>query len=402
MLYSLGRKHYTLPLFLAVFASIFLPLLTFVSAVSFNGRAGAVYESGLTTSYLTDLTNWYRGMNGKPLVHYDSRLSQIAQARAEHMALNHYFGHTFNGASHLQNEEAKRLGYTSNSWYFGENLYMSGTYIPPAIGPEDDSEAVTDAWMNSPGHRANILLDGYTAVGFGWVMNSGLDGLSNYVVAVYGDDSLRVADSPEPVAVGLLDSLPYNTPPPAPQQEPAPQTNEPEPAPAAQSQSVPEPPVVQPIESAPEPQPVPVASDPPVVSSRENLGSQQAAIVPWETGLQRAPSEASPVINELAASRSAVTEAAPQVQEQTNASAPQPLQPVTENPMPAVPAAQQSPTTPSTQPVSRNPVRQLPNTGVGSVVGIFLVSLTLSYAIIMLMQAGHNPRFMNALSIIIG
>ena len=37
---------------------------------------------------------------------------------------------------------------------------------------QKDEEKVTEAWMNSPGHRANILNKRFTKIGFGMARNS--------------------------------------------------------------------------------------------------------------------------------------------------------------------------------------------------------------------------------------
>lgn len=77
----------------------------------------------------------------------DPVLQARAQARAERMCAAGQFSHdgfetAFNG-----------LAYRS----YGENLAMGNR----------DPAAIHDQLMNSPGHRANILRPGYSAVGVG-------------------------------------------------------------------------------------------------------------------------------------------------------------------------------------------------------------------------------------------
>ncbi|WP_075617241.1 S-layer homology domain-containing protein [Paenisporosarcina indica] len=100
------------------------------------------------------LVNIERAKAGLPLLTIDAPLSKIAKVKAEDMVNNNYFAHT----SPTYGEPwdmAKRFGYSYRS--FGENI----AYGQPT--PED----VVKAWMNSPGHKANILNNSYTNIGAG-------------------------------------------------------------------------------------------------------------------------------------------------------------------------------------------------------------------------------------------
>jgi uncharacterized protein YkwD len=115
------------------------------AAAAFNGQEQAVF----------DLVNQERAIQGKPLLRSDSRLTAAARAHSQDMAEQNYFSHTgANGSSPGQRIQAQ--GYAWNAW--GENIAYG--YATP--------EAVMNAWMNSPGHRANILNTLFCDIGVGY------------------------------------------------------------------------------------------------------------------------------------------------------------------------------------------------------------------------------------------
>ena len=101
------------------------------------------------------LVNEIRRSNGlKPLT-ANWELSRIARYKSEDMSNNRYFSHTSpTYGTPFQMIKAFGLSYRSA----GENIaYGYGT---PA--------AVVNGWMNSSGHRANILNASYTQIGVGY------------------------------------------------------------------------------------------------------------------------------------------------------------------------------------------------------------------------------------------
>ena len=101
------------------------------------------------------LVNEIRESNGlKPLT-ANWELSRIARYKSEDMSNNRYFSHTSpTYGTPFQMIKAFGLSYRSA----GENIaYGYGT---PA--------AVVNGWMNSSGHRANILNASYTQIGVGY------------------------------------------------------------------------------------------------------------------------------------------------------------------------------------------------------------------------------------------
>ena len=105
-------------------------------------------------SVLSDLTNQERQTQNLPVLIVSPKLNEAAQMKANDMATKGYFSHTSpDGKTPWYWLE--QVGY--NYQYAGENLAVNFT----------DSKDVTDAWMASPEHRANIVKGNYTEVGTG-------------------------------------------------------------------------------------------------------------------------------------------------------------------------------------------------------------------------------------------
>jgi uncharacterized protein YkwD len=89
------------------------------------------------------------------------KLSKAARRHSRAMARKHFFSHTSpSGATFV--DRIRRAGYLAgaSSWSIGENIaYGSGRKGAP--------RAIGTAWMNSPGHRANILSRSFRAIGIG-------------------------------------------------------------------------------------------------------------------------------------------------------------------------------------------------------------------------------------------
>lgn len=104
------------------------------------------------------LVNEHRAANGlKPLT-ANWELSRVARYKSQDMADNRYFSHTSpTYGSPFQMIKSFGLSYRTA----GENI---------AYGQRTPA-AVVNAWMNSSGHRANILNASYTQIGVGYVAN---------------------------------------------------------------------------------------------------------------------------------------------------------------------------------------------------------------------------------------
>lgn len=102
------------------------------------------------------LVNEQRAANGLAPLTLNASLSNAARAKSQDMHDNNYFSHTSpTYGSPFDMLKAFGISYRSA----GENIAMG--YSTP--------QAVMSAWMNSPGHRANILNASYTQIGVGYV-----------------------------------------------------------------------------------------------------------------------------------------------------------------------------------------------------------------------------------------
>jgi uncharacterized protein YkwD len=100
------------------------------------------------------LTNTFRQANGCGALRVDARLVAAARAHSADMAARNFFDHTgSNGSTFVQREAA--AGYTTGA--SAENI---------AWGYRTANDVV-NGWVNSPGHRANILNCSSVAVGVG-------------------------------------------------------------------------------------------------------------------------------------------------------------------------------------------------------------------------------------------
>lgn len=109
-------------------------------------------------SEVVRLVNEIRIKNGlKPLTeHWE--LSRVARYKSQDLVDNSYFSHTSpTYGTPFQMIKAFGLSYRTA----GENIAY-GQRTP---------QAVVNAWMNSSGHRANILNSSYTQIGVGYVAN---------------------------------------------------------------------------------------------------------------------------------------------------------------------------------------------------------------------------------------
>lgn len=106
-----------------------------------------------------DLVNQQRSARGMAELSGDPELTRLAQLKAEDMAENGYFSHqspTYGSAFDMM--QAAGISYRSA----GENI-ARGQSTP---------EAVMNSWMNSAGHRENILSTSYTSIGIGCAADS--------------------------------------------------------------------------------------------------------------------------------------------------------------------------------------------------------------------------------------
>lgn len=101
------------------------------------------------------LTNQERAKYGLPALLPDWQLSRVARYKSMDMRDQRYFDHN----SPVYGTPFKMIRDFGISYtYAAENIAMGQT----------TPQAVVRAWMNSPGHRQNILSKNYTYIGVGY------------------------------------------------------------------------------------------------------------------------------------------------------------------------------------------------------------------------------------------
>ncbi len=110
--------------------------------------------SNLTIQGVLTNTNQARNINGKlPALKLNDSLNKIADIRLKDMFAKQYFEH-FSPQGVGAAEVSREVGY--EYILIGENI---------ALGNFADDEMLVKAWMDSPGHRANILNTRFTEIG---------------------------------------------------------------------------------------------------------------------------------------------------------------------------------------------------------------------------------------------
>ena len=130
------------------------------TGTSQNNNKGTTTSSNMNSDEkeVFDLINKQRIQNGLSPLKENSELQRVARIKAQDMVNNNYFSHTSpTYGSPFDMMKSFKISYNTA----GENI----------AGNSSNSDAVT-AWMNSPGHRANILNSSFNQTGIGVVKES--------------------------------------------------------------------------------------------------------------------------------------------------------------------------------------------------------------------------------------
>ena len=138
------------------------------------------------------LTNNERVANGLPSLAYNKQLSEMANAKAVDMIQKQYFAHVSPDGIDLS-----KLAQTYGYGYLnvGENL---------ALGDFTSSADVVTGWMNSPGHRANILNKNFTEIGVAAIQGNYEGRVVWYAVQEFGRP-LAACSLPDPLLKKKID-----------------------------------------------------------------------------------------------------------------------------------------------------------------------------------------------------
>jgi hypothetical protein len=153
---------------------IIMGLLFFMGGGTGLTWASTRYQEPLSKEALIDLTNNARANEGLTELEENPLLDTIAEARARDILDKQYFAHvspTGEQASHI----ALKVGYRYK--VIAENL-ANGTF--------STNSKIIDCWMQSPGHRKNILSSQMREIGVS-VVKGRLNGMETCVsVQIFG------------------------------------------------------------------------------------------------------------------------------------------------------------------------------------------------------------------------
>ncbi len=108
------------------------------------------------------LINAERAKAGLSALSYDAELADMARLHSQDMLAQNYFDHTgLDGCS--MSCRFKNIGYQYRA--IGENIYMMRGYDD--LSADAVAEHIVEGWMQSPGHRENILHADFATEGLG-------------------------------------------------------------------------------------------------------------------------------------------------------------------------------------------------------------------------------------------
>lgn len=125
---------------------------------------------GRVRSVILCLHNAERRSRGLRALRLNRRLSRAASSHSRAMVSRKFFAHDAPGGGDVVSR-ARRAGYIPRRgrWTIGENIAFGS-------GPLGTPGKIMDAWMNSPGHRANVLTGAFKEIGIGIVIGAPIGG----------------------------------------------------------------------------------------------------------------------------------------------------------------------------------------------------------------------------------
>ncbi len=163
------------------------------------------FSAEVLPAVLVDLANEDRIDNELNTLTINKTLVAAAQLKARDMAANQYFAHT----SPVDPAKTPWYWFNQAGYAFtaaGENLAIDFS----------DSGAVNEAWMESPGHRANILNSKFSEIGIAIEQGEFEGRPTTYVVQLFGKPRTVAAVAPKPAVKPTPAPAPKPTPTPKP------------------------------------------------------------------------------------------------------------------------------------------------------------------------------------------
>jgi uncharacterized protein YkwD len=164
--------------------AIVLPLPTLLPVAPAKPVPSTIIVNNITRQVeqrILYYTNIERANAGKPALKWDEQLAVIGRDHCVDMAARGFFNH-INPDGETPADRAVRHGYLVEKDFgtyvrvgVGENIAMLSNY--PGT-PDELARFIVDAWMNSPGHRANIVDSNeqkFTIIGIGVAYDQATD-----------------------------------------------------------------------------------------------------------------------------------------------------------------------------------------------------------------------------------
>jgi uncharacterized protein YkwD len=184
-----SNNHRAKALHLSSLSFYIVALLVFQIGLTTIGRyypSVLSYASNINISDLLSETNIRRQQSAVGPVQLNDQLSDAARRKAANMFAEQYWAHISPSGK--------------DPWSFisaaGYNFLFAGENLARDFG---DSKSVVDAWMNSPGHRDNLLNSRYKDVGFAVANGKYGDHETTLVVQMFGTrpNTPATIDAPE-------------------------------------------------------------------------------------------------------------------------------------------------------------------------------------------------------------
>jgi uncharacterized protein YkwD len=144
-----------------------MPLYSFLFAVPqsefFIRATASLRDPARVRAAMLEEVNAARRKAGAPPLRANPLLEKAAQKHAEDMLARGYFAHESPSGTTVK-ERSKEAGYDWRT--IGENIAEGQLTV----------DEVMKTWLESPGHRRNILDPGFTEIGIGLALGKGKDG----------------------------------------------------------------------------------------------------------------------------------------------------------------------------------------------------------------------------------
>ena len=186
------RKYLSFHKFLILLLCISVGLNIFYFMFFFQKKQAVLGEQSINTEEILQLINKERKDQKLNLLKINSKLTDAASAKTNHMFSAGYWGHFApDGTSPWK--FIKNSGY--NYAFAGENLAKN----------YNQSKNIVNSWMNSPTHRKNILSNNFEDIGL-FISRGEIEGKNVFLVTViFGSQKNKMTNGEE--VIGKLIAL---------------------------------------------------------------------------------------------------------------------------------------------------------------------------------------------------